>query len=249
MKSNKQNFFEGIHDGIPIALGYFAVAFTLGIALKKAGFTAFSAGFMSASNCTSAGEFAAIDVIKNNSSYIEIAFIELVINIRYLLMSAALSQKIQKGISHIHRLFLPFCITDEIFGISILKSGRLSPFYSYGAISVALPSWTIGTVIGLICGQVLPFRVVSCLSIALYGMFIAVIIPPARKEKAVFYVVSVSMILSLLFTYLPYVKNISSGTRIVILTVIISLAAAIIHPIKDDKESEKNNKGEVLNEA
>ncbi|WP_244835138.1 AzlC family ABC transporter permease [Clostridium sp. BJN0001] len=250
MKSNKNNFLEGLHDAVPIAMGYFAVSFTLGIALKKAGITVFESGIMSASNCTSAGEFAAIDIIKNNSSYMEIAFIELIINIRYLLMSCALSQKLEKGIASIHRIFLPFCITDEIFGISILRNGRLSPFYSYGAISIALPAWTLGTTSGVICGQILPLRVVSCLSIALYGMFIAVIIPTAKREKSVLYVVIVSMVLSFLFAYMPYVKNISSGTRILALTIIISFAAAIIHPIADkEKDEEKYEKGEILNEA
>lgn len=246
MKSNKQWFIRGIHHGMPIAMGYFAVAFTLGIAAKKAGLTAIQAAFMSFTNCTSAGEFAALDVIKNNATYFEIAFIQLVINMRYMLMSCALSQKFDERVSFIHRLVVAFGVTDEIFGISIGVDGKLNPYYNYGALFIALPGWTIGTYLGVVTGAVLPMRILSAVSIALYGMFIAVVVPPSKKNKVVAGVVAVSMILSLLLTYIPYVKNISSGMRIIILTVIISVAAAVLHPIKDDSNEEKEAD---LNEA
>ena len=242
MKSNKQWFIKGMHNGMPIALGYFAVAFTLGIAAKKCGMTAFQAGFMSLTNSTSAGEFAALDVIKSNAPYLEMAFMQLIINIRYMLMSCALSQKLDSSTPLIHRILVAFGITDEIFGISIAVDGKLNPYYSYGAMAVALPGWTLGTSLGVITGAVLPARILSAVSIALYGMFIAVVVPPVKKNKVVAGVVIVSMCASLLFTCAPYVKNISSGFRIVILTIIISLIAAVLFPVKDSEGGSADEK-------
>ncbi len=242
MKSNKQWFIKGIHHGMPIALGYFVVSFTLGIAAKKCGMTAFQAGFMSLTNSTSAGEFAALDVIKSNAPYLEMAFIQLIINIRYMLMSCALSQKLEPNTSLIHRAFLAFDITDEIFGISIGVEGRLNPYYSYGAMAVALPGWTIGTYLGVLTGAVLSQRILSAVSIALYGMFIAIVVPPAKKNKMVARIIAGAMVCSFIFTYAPYVNNISSGFRIIILTVIISLIAAVLYPVKDSEGGSTDEK-------
>ncbi|MBO6206065.1 MAG: AzlC family ABC transporter permease [Lachnospiraceae bacterium] len=232
-----QQFREGFRDGVPIALGYLAVAFTLGIQAKEAGMSVWEATVMSLVNVTSAGEFAALTIISSASSYLEMAISQLIINLRYMLMSFALSQKVSPELSVPHRMGMAFGVTDEIFGISVGRDGALSPFYNYGAMSIALPGWTVGTALGVVMGNVLPDSVVSALSLALYGMFLAIIIPKAREDKHVLAAVIVAMAASWLCTKLPVVREISAGTRIILLTVIISLIAALVFPVKDEQEA------------
>ena len=184
MRERRLWFVRGMRDGIPIALGYFAVAFALGIKASAAGFSAFQAALMSALNLTSAGEAAAITLIGAGTTYVELAFTQLVINIRYLLMSCSLSQKFAPEGSLLHRFLVGFGVTDEIFGISMAIEGKLSPFYSDGAVSVAAPGWTLGTLLGALLGNVLPLRAASALGVALYAMFLAIILPPARKSPS-----------------------------------------------------------------
>jgi predicted branched-subunit amino acid permease len=142
--------------------------------------------------------------------------------------------KLSKDTSLIHRFLIATGITDEIFGVSVCTEGKLNPFYTYGVISVAIPGWVIGTFLGIVSGNILPPRVLSALSVALYGMFLAVIIPPAKENKVISTVIFVSMLLSLIFTKLPLLSQISSGFRIIILTVIIAGAAAVLFPVKED---------------
>lgn len=228
-------FTKGIKNGVPISLGYFAVSFSLGIAARQAGLNAYQATVMSLANVTSAGQFAGIGMIAAGASYLELAFSQLVINLRYCLMSCALSQKIGSEVPFFHRFLIAFGVTDEIFGVSLVPQW-LHPFYSYGLMSISIFGWTFGTFLGAVCGQILPIRVVSALSVALYGMFLAIIIPPARVNKVLAALVPLSMIASLLCSVLPMVKEISSGIRVILLTVAISLAAAILFPIQEKEE-------------
>lgn len=238
--SNFYFFKKGIKDGIPIFLGYLAVSFTFGIAAKNAEISVGEAVLMSATNLTSAGQFAALDVIAGSASYFEMAVTQLIINLRYCLMSSALSQKISHKMPFFHRFIMSFGVTDEIFGLSVNVQGKISPFYSYGIMSVAIPGWTFGTLLGIISGSLLPERILSALSVALYGMFIAVIIPAARKSKIIAGIVVVSMLLSLAFTKIPVLSNISSGFRIIILTVVIAGIAAFLFPIKENSDKGEN---------
>jgi len=231
-------FRKGMQDGIPIALGYFAVSFTLGIQAKQAGLSALAATIMSLTNNTSAGEFAALGIISAGAPYLELAISQLVINMRYLLMSCALSQKLDPKTSILHRLLIAYDVTDEVFGISISVKNRLSPFYTYGAMCVSIPGWAGGTCMGVIFGNILPGSIVSALSLALYGMFIAIIVPPAKEDKHIAIAVLVAMLCSFLFTKLPIVSEISSGTRIIILTVLIALLMALLFPIKEEENHE-----------
>lgn len=234
---NKLTYLKkGMKDGIPIALGYIAVSFSLGIQAKGAGINSFYATIMSLLNSTSAGEFAAISIIASSGSYLEMAFSQLIINMRYMLMSCALSQKIDPDAPFIHRFIMAGGITDEIFGISVAQE-KLSPYYTYGAMLLAIPGWALGTYLGVIFGNILPSIVVNALSVALYGMFIAIIIPPAKKDKHVAAAVILAMVASYLFTILPVVSSIPSGTKIIILTVTISLFFAIAFPVKDNDEN------------
>lgn len=233
-KNNKKVFWEGFRDGFPIGLGYFAVAFSLGIVAQNAGLNPIEGFIASFFNVASAGEYALFTSIQAKATYIEIAIITLVVNARYLLMSCALSQRFNPETKFIHRFLVGFGITDEIFGISIARPGYVNPLYNYGAIAISVPLWSLGTSLGIIAGNFLPARVVSALSVALYGMFIAIIVPPAKKNIVIAIAVAVSFVLSYLCTIIPWIKNISGGTRTIVLTVLISAVVAIIKPIKDE---------------
>ena len=232
--SNKQCFLKGMKAGIPIAMGYFAVAIALGIAAVRAGVGAFAAAFASLLNNASAGEYIAFTLIAAGASYIELITMEAVANARYLLMSAALSQKLQSGTSMLKRLLLGFTVTDEIFGVSMMQEGYLNPYFTYGTFVVATTGWTGGTLLGALMGDILPASVVCALGVGLYGMFISVFVPEAKKNRIVALLVLISFLLSAAFEYLPYISALSSGLRVIILTVIISLGAAIFFPIKED---------------
>ncbi len=238
MSQNIKWYKNGLRDGIPIALGYFAVAFTLGIVAKNAGLTAFQALLAAGSTNASAGGYAGFTLIAENASYLEVAITELIVNARYLLMSFALSQKLSPGTSTLHRSLIAFDVTDEVFGIAVSVKGNLNPFYNYGAMTVAIPGWAFGAFFGVVMGNVLPLSIVSALSVGLYGMFLAIIIPPARQNKIIAVLVAISMLLSFSFSKIPYICEISSGMRVIILTVAISLVAALLFPIKDEEEAE-----------
>ena len=231
---SRRVFTEGMRDGVPIALGYFAVSFSLGIAARHAGFTPLQGFLASLFNNASAGEYAAFSLIASGATLAEVAIITLIANARYLLMSCALTQRFAPGTPFFHRLIIAYDVTDELFGITIARPGYLNPFYTYGAIVLAAPAWSVGTALGIMAGNVLPLRVVSALSVALYGMFLAIIIPPARKDKVVAALVAISFALSFAGSYLPVVSSMSSGTRTIILTVVISSAAAILFPRKTE---------------
>ena len=234
VKNGKQFFKKGLRDGIPIGLGYLAVSFSFGIMAIKAGLTPGQAVMMSALNLTSAGQFASLSVIAASGSYLELALSQLVINLRYCLMSCSLSQKIDRTVPFFHRFFVAYGNTDEVFALSSAVEGPLSPFYVYGMILVAFGGWTLGTLLGAVAGNVLPARVLSALGVALYAMFCAIIIPPARKSKVLPWLILLSMAASLLFAAAPLLREISSGTRVILLTVGISAAAAWLAPVKEE---------------
>ena len=224
-RSHTPALVRGMRDGVPIGLGYLAVAFSLGIAARNAGLNAFQGFLVSLLNNASAGEYAGFTTIAADASYLEIAVVTLIANARYLLMSCSLSQKFAPGTPMRHRLLVGYDVTDELFGLAISCDGWLDPYYMYGAILVAAPSWAVG--------NLLPVRVVSALSVALYGMFLAIIIPPARKNKVVAALVLLSFALSFACGRLPLVSSLSSGTRTILLTVALSAGAALLFPVKD----------------
>lgn len=238
---SRKVFCEGIRDGVPIALGYFAVSFSLGIAARKAGFTPFQGFLASLLNNASAGEYAAFALIMSGASYFQVAVITLIANARYLLMSCALAQRFAPGTPFWHRLVIGYDVTDELFGITIARPGSLNPYYTYGAILLAAPAWAIGTALGIIAGNLLPLRAVSALSVALYGMFLAIIIPPARKSRVVAALVAISFALSFVCNYLPGISALSEGTRTILLTVLISSAAAALFPVNPEEQEAEHD--------
>ena len=237
-KFSRRVLYEGMRDGFPIALGYFAVSFSLGIAARNAGLTPMQGFWASLLNNASAGEYAAFTLIAAKATYWEVAVITLIANARYLLMSCALAQRFAPETPFFHRLIVGYDVTDEIFGITIARPGYLNPYYTYGAILLAAPAWATGTALGIMAGNALPLRIVSALSVALYGMFLAIIIPPARKNRIVAGLVALSFALSFACEYLPGVAVLSSGTRTILLTVLISGAAAVLFPVKQEADSE-----------
>ncbi len=233
--SLRRDILHGARDGLPIGLGYFAVAFSLGITAKHAGLTAAQGFLASFLNHASAGEYALFSLIAGNAAYWEVAAVICVTNARYLLMSAALSQKFAPGSPFRHRLLVGFCITDELFGLGIAQKGWLSPAYIYSAFLVADLLWPSGTATGIIAGSILPANIVSALSVAIYGMFLAIIIPPSREHRVVGILVLLSFVCSYAFSVLPAVSNLSGGMKTILLTVAISGIAAAFFPVKDEE--------------
>lgn len=231
---------EGLRDGVPIALGYLAVSFSLGIAARKVGLDAVQGFFASLFNNASAGEYAGFSVIGAGGSLLEMAVVMLVANARYLLMSCSMAQRFSPDTPLIHRVLVGFDLTDELFGIAIARPGEVDPYYSYGAMVVALPGWAFGGMAGVIAGSVLPERVVSALSVALFGMFLAIIIPPARKSRVVAGLVLASFATSALFAWAPLLSGLSEGVRTIILTVALSALAAALFPVDEKDAGEKD---------
>ena len=226
-------FVRGMRDGIPICLGYFAVSFALGIAGRGVGMNAVQAFVMSLTMVASAGQFAAITLIGAGAGIIEMITTTIVVNLRYLLMSCSLTQKLSPETKLLHRLALSYCMTDEIFGLSISVDGFLRPVYTYGITVISVSGWCLGTVLGVVAGNILPALVTNALGVAMYGMFLAIIIPPAKENHFLGALVAVSMAASGLFSVLPYLRAISSGFRVIILTILIAGIAAVIHPIEE----------------
>lgn len=233
--SSKKWWLNGMKNGLPVAFGYFAVSFTFGILAKQAGLNPFEALFMSITNVTSAGQFAGLTMIATAATIIEIIFAQIIINSRYFIMSFALTQKIDPDTPLFHRMLMAYGITDEIFGIIMASPGKLSPYYAYGVMSVAIPGWALGTLFGVISGNVLPERLISALSIALYGMLLAVIIPPAKDNKIIGWLIIISMGVSTLFAVMPGLSSISSGVKIIVLTILIAGIAAVLFPVKEEE--------------
>lgn len=213
MNQQKRPFYSGLIHGIPIGLGYLAVSFTFGIMAVSSGLSVFQSVLISLTNLTSAGQFAGLGIITAGSSYLEMAAVQLVINLRYCLMSCSLSQKLDHKMPLFHRFLMAYGVTDEIFGVSVCHPGTLSPFYSYGLMSAAVPGWTLGTLLGALSGSLLPERLLNALGVALYGMFLAIIVPPARENRILRAVVLLSMTASFVFTLIPVLNTIHPDLR------------------------------------
>lgn len=228
---------QGFRDGIPIGLGYLAVSFTLGITARNAGLNWFQGFITSALINASAGEYAGFTAIRDGAGILSLILVTIVANARYFLMACALSQRLDPKMRLGHRMGMGFYLTDEIFGITIARKGYADPFYTYGAAMIASPCWALGTALGIIVGNILPANFVSALSVALYGMFIAVITPAAKKDKVVAVLIVISFALSFTCSKLPFIGDMPEGTRVIILTVVIAALAAVIRPVKEEEDN------------
>ena len=227
-------YLRGLRDGLPIGLGYFAVSFGLGISCRAAGLNAVQSFFLSLLNNASAGEYGGITVIAADSGFLVMALMMLVVNARYMLMSCALSQRLSPDTPLVWRMIIGFDLTDELFAIAVARPDDLEVWYYFGAMCAAMPCWSVGTALGVLAGSVMPEWAVSGCSVMLYGMFIAIIVPVGKQNRVVLGCIAVSFLCSYLASVLPLTRGLSEGLRILILTVVIAAAAAVLFPHKED---------------
>ena len=235
-------FGRGLADGIPIALGYLSVSFGFGISAVSGGLSPFTTVLISLTNLTSAGQVAGLGIILAEGAFLEMAITQLVINIRYFLMSLSLSQRLDGRFTIMHRLLVAFGITDEIFGVASSKKEPLVPRYMYGLILLPLLGWALGTLLGAIAGNILPNALKHALGIAIYGMFVAIVVPPAREHRGVLLGITVAIAISCLIAYLPFFSFITSGFSIIIAALLGAVIAAFLFPIPEETDA---GEGEV----
>lgn len=231
-----QEFARGLHAGIPIGLGYLSVSFTFGIMAVSYGFAWWQALVISMSTVTSAGQFAGIGVMLYPGHYIEMLLSQLTINVRYSFMSISLSQKTDRHFHGIFRWLLGFFVTDEIFAVAVTEENVRRSFFA-GLSTIPYIGWTLGTLIGALLGNVLPHRLMSALSLAIYGMFVAIVVPEMKKKKEVIFVVVIAFVASCLFYYVPLLKGVSSGLAISICAVAAAALGAVLFPVKTEEEA------------
>lgn len=235
---NRNEFIQGLRHGIPICLGYFSVSAAFGMMAVLSGLPLWTAVAISLTNLTSAGQFAGLNLIVAGGTYLELVVSMIVINIRYFLMSLSLSQKIDEKMSYPKRMCISYGITDEIFAVAAQRPVAVTASYMAGLILLPVVGWTGGTFAGGAVTGLLPESVSSALGIALYGMFIAIVIPVARYQKAVMFTVILAVVLSLCVTYIPIFSVISGGWGIIIITIAASGAAALLFPVKGEEKQE-----------
>ena len=235
---NRKEFKEGLRDGLPICVGYLSVSFAYGMRAVLAGLPVWLVGLISLSNLTSAGQFAGTNLILAGGAYAEIALTTLVINLRYFLMSLSVSQRLDPEYKMKDRLLTAYGVTDEIFAVSMNRRQALSPSYMAGLILTPVIGWTSGTVIGGIATTLLPARVNDALGIALYAMFIAIIVPKARESRPVLFTVILAILLSVLFYYVPVLQFLSGGWGIIVITLAVAALAAVLFPVPEEGGAE-----------
>lgn len=250
MKKIQSNDFKyGFKRGLPIALGYIPVSFTFGLMAVSGGIPVWMAIFISFSNLTSAGQFAGTNLIIMGASFFEITLTTFVINIRYMLMSLSLTQRLDGQINLPKRLMIGYGITDEIFSVASVEHGTLTASYLFGLIVGPVLGWTTGTALGAIISTALPESLSNAMGIALYGMFIAIVLPVAKKSKPVTIIVIISVAIVCILRYIPLFETISSGFRVIIATVIGAGIGALLFPVKEDyvtDTSQDNNEGDII---
>lgn len=230
-------FMQGLRHGIPICLGYLSVSFAFGIFTINQGFAVWQAVLISMVNVTSAGQLAGVPIIAQGLPFVEMALSQFVINLRYSLMSVSLSQKLDSSVSVLDRFLIAFVNTDEVFAVASSQKNQVNRWYMFGLILMPYLGWALGTALGALAGNILPEIISNALGIAIYGMFIAIIVPPAKKSRAVAFVVLVSSLMSVLFKFAPLFSNISGGFAIIICAVSSSAIFALIAPLKDEEEA------------
>ncbi len=225
----------GLKKGIPIALGYLSVSFGFGITAVNQGLSGLEAVLISMTNLTSAGQLAGVGIIAGMGSVLEMILTQIVINIRYCLMGLALTQKLDNGFNTLHRLLISFGITDEIFAVSASELNTLTTKYMYGLITLPYIGWSLGTFLGAFAGKILPAVLCQALGIAIYSMFVAIIIPPSKKDKGVLFTVLISSLLSVIIYYVPLFKGISQGFSVIICALLGAGIMAYLKPLKEDE--------------
>lgn len=234
----KEDFCRGLIDGIPICLGYLSVAFAFGIFAVESGLTVMEALLISMTCVTSAGQLAAVPIIASAGGVLELAISQLVINMRYALMSISLSQKLDAQVSLADRFAIAFINTDEVFAVASSQKGSISKWYMYGLVLTPWLGWSSGTLIGGVAGNVLPAIMASSLGVAIYGMFIAIVVPEAKKSRPTAVCVAIAVALSCVFYYVPGLNAIPGGFTIIICAVAASAIMAVLAPIEQEVEAD-----------
>lgn len=237
------SFKKGIKAGLPICIGYFPVSFAFGIFSVENGLSVLQAVLISLTNLTSAGQLAAVPIMVSGGAVVELVLAQLVINSRYSLMSISLSQKLSRSVKLRERFLIAFGNTDEIFAVASSNKEAVGTKYMLGLIFTPVLGWVSGTLSGAVAGNILPPVVTSALGLAIYGMFVAIVVPVIKKEKWTALCVATAVILSCVFYYAPVLKEIPSGFTIIICSVLASALFAFIKPvtIEEVKEEVKNN--------
>lgn len=237
----KNQFLSGIKDGLPICVGYLSVAFAFGIFATESGLTLLEALFISMTNVTSAGQLAAVPIICGGGGLLELALAQLVINLRYALMSISLSQKLDKSVRLSDRFIISFVNTDEVFAVASGKPHLVGKTYLYGLILTPFLGWSLGTLLGAGAGEILPATVTSALGIAIYGMFVAIVLPVAKKHRPTLLCVLLSIVLSCIFSYVPMLNQIPAGFTVIICAVLASALFAFLSPLPIKEEEAKED--------
>ncbi len=239
--AEQNSFKKGLKDGIPVCLGYFSVSFAFGIFAVENGLNLWQAVAISLLNLTSAGQLAGVPIITGGGTLAELALSQLVINSRYSLMSVSLAQKLSYNVKFRDKLLIAFGNTDEIFAIAVSNKEDIGKRYMFGLMLLPIIGWTSGTLTGAVAGNVLPAIVTAALGLAIYGMFVAIVVPVIKKEKATLLCVLFSIVLSCLFKYLPLLKQVPSGFTVIICAVVASAVFAVVAPIKTEDEEVAEN--------
>ena len=229
-----KEFLAGMKAGMPVCVGYFSVSFGFGAMAVAQGLTIWQAILISASNVTSAGQFAGLTVIAAGATIAEMILTQLVINSRYALMSLALGQRLSPQVGIGRRLMMAFFNTDEVFALGMARGNGLKPSFFVGAGVIAAVGWVAGTAMGAVAGSLLPQEVRMALGVMLYGMFIAIVVPQAREEKPILVSVALALAFSCLFAWVPGLREISNGLAIVICTVAAASVCAILFPVEEE---------------
>ena len=235
---NSKNFLNGIKDGLPVCIGYLAVAFAFGISAVSQGLTGLQATLISMTNVTSAGQLAAVPIIISNGAFYELALSQLIINLRYALMSVSLSQRFDKSVTTFDRFVFSFVNTDEVFAIGASNPELLNRKYMYGLILTPYLGWSIGTIIGAVAGSILPQVLINALNLAIYGMFIAIVVPAAHGNKNILLCVAISVALSCCFKYIPILSKVQSGFAIIICALSAACIMAAVAPTGEEQQNE-----------
>ncbi len=234
--SEINSFSKGVRNGLPICFGYLSVAFAFGIFACGSGLTVAEALLISATNVTSAGQLAAVPIIAGGGTLLELAVSQLVINLRYALMSVSLSQRLGGSVRLPDRFLIAFVNTDEVFAVAMAQNGPVGRRYLYGLILTPYLGWALGTLLGAVAGNLLPAVVISALGLAIYAMFIAIVLPKVKNHRPTALCVAIAVLLSCAFYYIPLLQKIPSGFSVILCSVVAAAVAALVCPVKGEDD-------------